>query len=102
VKENTLLGWLYQKKFINGWLELVEAMNARTALRALPAHVQDLFSHVDPESTVCVKRFRNRILGAANQRKMYFKGGKVSELYLFGALKLFITLANLPFFLYLS
>jgi len=102
VKENTLLGWLYQKKFINGWLELVEAMNAGTALRALPVHVQDLFPHVDPESTVCVKRFRNRILGAANQRKIYFKGGKVSEIYLFVGLKLFITLANLPFFSSLS
>ena len=41
------------------------------------------------------------VLGAANQCKMYFKGGKVSELYLFVALKLFITLTNLSCFLYL-
>lgn len=35
MKENTLLGWLYRKKIITGRLELVEAMNARTALCAL-------------------------------------------------------------------
>ena len=80
----------------------MEAMNARTALRALPAHVQDLFPHVDPESTVCVKRYRNRIHGIANQRKILFKGGKVSEKCLSVALKIFITLADPSFFLYLS
>jgi hypothetical protein len=83
VKESTLLGWMYQKRFIMGWLELVEAMDAGTALRALPANVQDLFPHVDPMSTVCVKRYRERIHGIRHQRKILFKGGKVSFFFLF-------------------
>jgi hypothetical protein len=66
-----------------GWLELVEAMDAGTALRALPANVQDLFPHVDPMSTVCVKRYRERIHGIRHQRKILFKGGKVSSFFLF-------------------
>jgi hypothetical protein len=42
MKESTLLGWMYQKRFVIGWLELVEAMDAGTALRALTANVQDM------------------------------------------------------------
>jgi len=80
VKVNTLLGWLVQKRFILGWIDLVECMTAGTALQALPLAVQDLFSNVDPESKVCVKRFKNRIkMDDGNQLKMLFKGGKVSS-----------------------
>lgn len=78
VKENTLLTWLYQKKMIQGWLPLVEAMDAATAIAALPVAVQDLFLHVDPDSTVCVKQFKRKIGCALNQGKILFKGGKVS------------------------
>jgi hypothetical protein len=80
----------------------VEAMNARIALLALPAHVQDIFPHIDPESIICVKRFRDRIHGTASQHKMLFEGGKVSEKCLFVDEKIFITLAILSFFLYFS
>jgi len=45
---------------IAGWLDLVEALDAGTAIAALPAPVQDLFSHVDPGSTVCVKKYRKK------------------------------------------
>jgi hypothetical protein len=54
-------------------------MDAGTAIAALPANVRDLFSHVNPESTVCVKQYRSRIEGSANQCKLLFKGGKVSD-----------------------
>jgi hypothetical protein len=46
---------------IAGWLDLVEAMDAGTVIAALPAPVQDLFSHLDPGSTVCVKKIRKKL-----------------------------------------
>jgi hypothetical protein len=61
----------------------VEAMDAGTTLRALPSNVQDMFPHVDPASTVCVKRYRERIHGICHQCKILFKGGKVSTKCLF-------------------
>jgi hypothetical protein len=63
---------------IKWWLPLVEAMDAATAIAALPVTVQDLFSHVDPDSIVCVKQFKRKIGCALNQGKILFKGGKVS------------------------
>jgi len=63
---------------IAGWLDLVEALDAGTAIAALPAPVQDLFSHVDPGSTVCVKKYRKKIEASCDQRKILFKGGKVT------------------------
>ena len=77
---------------------LVEAMDAATAIAALPVAVQDLFLHVDPDSTVCVKQFKRKIGCALNQGKISFKGGKVS-------MKLFccpLNYFNLPFFYFVS
>jgi hypothetical protein len=51
-------------------------MDAGTAIVFLPANVQELFSHVDPELTVCMKQYRNRIEGSANHCKTLFKGGR--------------------------
>jgi hypothetical protein len=62
---------------IAGWLDLVEALDAGTAITALPAPVQDLFSHVDPGSTVRVKKYRKKIEASCDQHKILFKGGKV-------------------------
>jgi hypothetical protein len=101
VKENTLLTWLYQKKIIQGWLPLVEAMDAAAAIAALPVAVQDLFSHVDPDSTVCVKQFKTKIGCALNQGKILFKGGKVSMKLFFCPLNYF-NLTLLFFILFLS
>jgi hypothetical protein len=77
VNEHTLLGWMHQKKFISGWVDLVDAMNVKTALSGIPENVQDFFAHVDPESGVCVKKYRSRIDRLENQNKLLFKGGKV-------------------------
>lgn len=79
VNENTLLGWVYQKKMIGMWLDLVESMDAGTALEALPAPIKDMFSHVDPDSMVSVEKYRKQLNGGSstNQLKILFKGGKV-------------------------
>lgn len=79
VNENTLLGWVYQKKMIAMWLDLVESMDAGTALEALPAPIKDMFSHVDPDSMVSVEKYRKQLNGGSstNQLKILFKGGKV-------------------------
>jgi len=82
VNEHTLLGWLVQKKMISVWLDLVDSMTAEIALKSLPLPLQDLFSHIDPESKVCVQRFKNRLqrnTGDKEQVKILFKGGKVSS-----------------------
>jgi len=77
VNEHTLLGWMHQKKFISGWVDLVDAMNVKKALSGIPENVQDFFAHVDPESGVCVKKYRSKIDRLENQNKLLFKGGKV-------------------------
>lgn len=79
VNEHTLSGWVSQKKLIACWLGLVEAMNARTALSALPSQIQDVYCHVDPESTVSVDKYKRRIgQSELSQLKILFKGGNVS------------------------
>jgi hypothetical protein len=70
---NTLLGWLVQTRFIEGWIDLVECMTAGTALQSLPLAVQDLISNVNPESKVDVQRFKNRIKADGNQLKLLFQ-----------------------------
>ena len=77
VKEQTLSGWLTQKKMIEMWVDIVEDTTAEVALKALPHHLQDLFFNVDPESTVKATRYRNRIANRT-QPKLYYKGGRVS------------------------
>jgi hypothetical protein len=77
VQERTLSGWLSQKKMVEMWVDIVEDLTAEVALKALPHHLQELFVNVDPESTVCAHRYRNRIADR-NQPKVYYKGGKVS------------------------
>jgi len=77
VNEHTLLGWMTQKKFISGWVDLVDAMNVKAALSGIPENVQDYFAHVDPESGVSVKKYRSRIGRLETQNKLVFKGGKV-------------------------
>ncbi len=61
---------------IAGWLDLVEAMDAGTVIAALPAPVQDLFSHVDPGSTVCVKKYRKKLRLLVINVKFYLKEGR--------------------------
>jgi len=80
VNEHTLLGWMTQKKFISGWVDLVDAINVKTAHSGIPENVQDFFAHVDPEPVVCVKKYRSRIHWLENQNKLLFKGGKVRVL----------------------
>jgi hypothetical protein len=75
VRTRTLFFSGYTKKMIAGWLDLVEAMDAGTAIAALPAHVQDFFSHVDQGSTVCVKQYCKKIDACCDQCKILFKGG---------------------------
>ncbi len=81
VNENTLLSWIYQKQLIAGWLDVVAAMDARTAIAALPAPIQDLFSHVDPDSTVCVDYYRKKINACSKQTQFLFKGGQVRVVF---------------------
>jgi hypothetical protein len=59
---------------IAGWLDLVEAMDAGTAIAVLPAPVQDLFSHVDPGSTV--KKYRKKLRLLVINVKFYLKEGR--------------------------
>jgi hypothetical protein len=58
-------------------------MDAATAIAALPVAVQDLFLHVDPDSTVSVKQFKSKAGCALNQHEIFFKGGKVSTTFFF-------------------
>jgi len=76
-------------------------MDAATAIAALPVAVQDLFLHVDPDSTVCVKHFKSKIGCALNQGKILFKGGKVSMKLFFCPLNYF-NLALYVLILFLS
>ncbi len=62
---------------IEMWVDIVEGMTAEVALKVLPHLLQEFFVTVDPESTVCACRYRNRI-SDRNQPKVYYKGGKVS------------------------
>ncbi len=72
VNEHTLMFWMKKKKMITGWIEVMESMKASNDL------VQEAFSHVDPESTVCVKKYQEKIKNESSQLTLYFKGGKVS------------------------
>jgi hypothetical protein len=44
------------KKMIEYWIDLVQSMEVKTAIASLDSSVQDLYCHVDPESTVCTKK----------------------------------------------
>jgi hypothetical protein len=48
VKEQTLSGWLTQKRMVQMWVDVVEDMKAEIAIRSLPAETQDSFVNVDP------------------------------------------------------
>ena len=95
VKENTLLSWLVQRKLIACWIDLVQCMTAQSALNSLPQNVQDTFCTVDPESKVCVQRYRNRLTPECQQLKSLFKGGKVSSLFARFALLYFCFCFNI-------
>jgi len=41
---------------IEYWIDLVQSMEVKTAIASLDSSVQDLYCHVDPESTVCTKK----------------------------------------------
>jgi len=57
----------------------VEDLTAEVALKSLPPHIQDLFMDVDLESQVSAKRYRRRLqVGARNNLRIFYKGGKVS------------------------
>ena len=73
VNENTLLGWLSQAKMIESWINLVESMVAKTAIASLEPFLQDLYCHIDPESTVCTKKFWKQISSSNRQLKILFK-----------------------------
>jgi hypothetical protein len=81
VKERTLSGWLTQKKMIKMWVDIVEDMTADTALRSLPASVQDVYINVDPESTVSAHKYRRRLPDLGSNLHVYYKGGKVSVMF---------------------
>ena len=81
VKERTLSGWLTQKKMIKMWVDIVEDMTAVTALKSLPASVQDVYINVDPESTVSAHKYRRRLPDLGSNLNVYYKGGKVSVMF---------------------
>ena len=78
VKEQTLSGWLCQKKMILMWVDLVENMTAEVALKCLPPHIQDLFMDVDLDSQVSAQRYRQWLQVGAKNKRLLYKGGKVS------------------------
>jgi len=92
VKENMLLTWLVQPRMIAGWIDLVECMNAETAMESLPNAVKDLFCTVYPESKVCVQRYRKKMTPECQQLKILFKGGKVSSPFLIFFLTFFVQM----------
>jgi hypothetical protein len=87
VKHPTLSGWLCQKRMM--WVDIVEDMNASVAIMSPPSQIQEQFSHVDPESTVSVLRYRKRLPSEnSNNLLVYFKGGKVRNKFFFSCISL--------------
>jgi hypothetical protein len=61
VKEHTLLGCLPQSSIIKEWVDIVDSLTAGSVLSALPENLRELFIIVYPVSTVCAKKYRNKI-----------------------------------------
>jgi hypothetical protein len=97
VNEHTLLGWLSQKKMIEYWIDLVQSMEAKTAIASLDSSVQDLYCHIDPESTVCTKKYEKRINRHDSQIKILFKGGKVSSMFVLTTEEKYVHILMLQF-----
>jgi len=60
------------------WVDLVENMTAEVALKCLPPHIQDLFMDVDLDSQVSAQRYRQWLQVGAKNKRLLYKGGKVS------------------------
>lgn len=77
VKANTLLGWFRKSGMIECWISIVASLRANEVIRVLPPKIQQCFADIKGESSVCVRRYKNKIT-KGSQLKILFTGIDVS------------------------
>ena len=62
---------------IECWISIVASLRANEVIRVLPPKIQQCFADIKGESSVCVRRYKNKIT-KGSQLKILFTGIDVS------------------------